>query len=138
VPLVVRVALHVVALAVGATVGVLGSFVHPLTWQGVPYGLLLGLVLTGALMVTAGLATGGRTAPLLAAAGWLVVVVTLSSPRSEGDLIVPGTTLGYAWLLVGTFVVVLGVGLPYRLLARPTRPAPSQRLAPSGTAPIGR
>jgi N-acetyl-1-D-myo-inositol-2-amino-2-deoxy-alpha-D-glucopyranoside deacetylase len=138
VPLAVRAVLHIVALAAGVTVGVLGSFVHPLTWHGLPYGLLLGLVLTGALMVAAGLATSSRSAPLLAAAGWLVVVVTLSSPRSEGDLVVPGTALGYAWLLAGTFVVVLGVMLPYRLLARPTRPAPSQRLAPSGTAPIGR
>ncbi len=137
-PLAVRVVLHVLALAAGAAVGVLGSFVHPLTWAGLPYGLLLAIVLTGAVMVTAGLATGSRSGAGCAAAGWLAVVVTLSSPRSEGDLVVPGTALGYAWLLLGTFVVVLGVAVPYRLLLPPARPSPAERLAPSGTAPIGR
>lgn len=137
-PLAVRVVLHVVAPVAGLAVGVLGSFVHPLTWAGLPYGLLLGIVLTAALLLAAGLSTGGRTAPMLAAAGWLAAVVTLSSPRAEGDLVVPGTALGYAWLLLGTFVVVLGVGAPYRLLTRPVRRSPAGQPAASGTAPIRR
>ena len=137
-PPAVRAALHVAALAAGIAVGVLGSFVHPLVWAGIPYGLLLGLALTGVTVATAGLLTGARSGALAAAGGWLVAVAVLSLQRSEGDLIVPATGLGYAWLLGGTAVVGLALAVPYSLLLGEPRPAGADRLAPSGAARIGR
>jgi hypothetical protein len=138
VPPAVRALLHVAALVAGAAVGVLGSFVHPLVRFGVPYGLLLGLVLTGVTVATAGLLTRARSGALAAAAGWLVAVATLSLQRSEGDLIVPATGLGYAWLLGGTAVVGLALAVPYGLLAGEPRPAVPDRFASTGAARIGR
>jgi N-acetyl-1-D-myo-inositol-2-amino-2-deoxy-alpha-D-glucopyranoside deacetylase len=138
VPVAVRVIVHVAALAAGLVVGVLGSFVHPLTWAGLPYGLLLGLALTGSLVATGGLVTRSRSGALVATAGWLLAVGTMSLPRPEGDLIVPATALGYAWLLGGTLVAGLAMAVPYRLLPGASHGAPADRGAPSGAARIGR
>lgn len=134
----VRVAGHVAAVAAGGAVGVLGSFVHPLTWFGLPYGLLLGLVLTAALVVSAGIAARSRTGALAAFAGWLVAVGLLSVQRSEGDLVVPATALGYCWLLGGTVVAGLALALPYWMLSGASMARPGAPAAPSGAERIGR
>jgi hypothetical protein len=138
VPAAVRVVVHVAAGVAGAAVGVLGSFVHPLTWSGVPYGLLLGLALTAVLIATAGMVTGSRSGAAVAAAGWLAAVGTLSVPRAEGDLIVPATTLGYCWLLGGILFAGAALAWPYHLQARSRGSASTGYTAPSGAARIGR
>ena len=136
----VRVVAHVAALLAGAAAGVLGSFVHPLRWHGLPYGLVLGLALTFSVVVTAGLLTRSRSAAAAAGLGWLVATVTLSVQRREGDLVVPATSLGYAWLLGGLVVVMVAMAWPYSLLPvrRSTGEAAEDRSTPSGSAPIGR
>ncbi len=111
------------ALVAGGVAGLLGSFVHAIATYGVPGGLALGLGLSLSVLVTLGLATGRRRLPVLAAAGWLAVVLVLSARRPEGDLVVAGDGLGYAWLLGGAFVVVIGASLPYGLRTRATAEA---------------
>jgi hypothetical protein len=103
VPVALRVLLLVPAVLAGAVAGLLGSFVHALEPAGLPVGLLVAGALSAAVFVTCGLALG-RPGAVTAAGGWLVVVLLLASQRPEGDLVVPGSTDGYLWLLGGMLV----------------------------------
>ena len=116
-------ALHVLlvlaAAAAGGTAGVLGSFVHPFAVGWVPVGLLVGLALSGSVVVTAGL-VAGRSASVAAALGWLAVVLVLAGQRPEGDLVVANTVAGQVWLFAGTALVGACIVLPVgRVLAVP-------------------
>ena len=108
-----RVLAGVVAMLGGLGAGLLGSFVHATTSYGVPVGLLAGLGLSLAVFVTAGLTTRSRAPVAGAALGWVVAVLLLSIRRPEGDLVVPGTLLGYVWLLGGTLLAGAAVSWPY-------------------------
>jgi hypothetical protein len=101
------------ALVLGVSAGLVGSFGHAVTAYGVPVGLLAGLGLILAVCATAGLATRSRGAAACAALGWVSIVFLLSTRRPEGDLVVPGTLLGYTWSLGGTLVVGAAVCWPY-------------------------
>jgi hypothetical protein len=103
VPVAVRALLLVPAALAGAVAGLLGSFVHALEPGGLPLGLLVAWALSAAVFVTCGLALG-RPGAVAAAVGWLLVVLLLASQRPEGDLVVPGSTEGYLWLLGGMLV----------------------------------
>ena len=96
---------------------------HGITAYGVPVGLLAGLALTLAVCAIAGLATGSRGPAACAALGWVSMVFLLSTRRPEGDLVVPGTLLGYVWLLGGTLVAGAAVSWPYAS----TGPSPPDR-----------
>jgi hypothetical protein len=112
-----------VAALGGLVAGLVGSFVHAATAYGVPVGLLSGLGLSLAVFVTAGLTTRSRGSVTCAALGWASVVLLLSVRRPEGDLVVPGTGLGYAWLLGGMVVTAAAVSWPYAS----TAPSPPGR-----------
>jgi Family of unknown function (DUF6113) len=133
---------HLMALAAGAAAGLLGSFTFAYTSASVPVGLLVGLCLCLAVFVAAGLALRSRGAAAVAAAGWLVTVGFLSMQRPEGDLVVPATTLGYCWLLIGTLVAGLSLAVPYAALSVApdvaTKPADARTEESSGRAPTGR
>ena len=107
-----RVLLHIVLLAAGFAVGVLGSFVHAATLVGAPVGLLCAYALTAAVIVVSRLVTGARSGAAAAAAGWMGALLLLSAPRPEGDLVVAGDLLGYAWLVGGLVVATLAVAVP--------------------------
>lgn len=126
-PVAARLALLLPAVAGGAAVGVLGSFVHPVEAAGLPVGLLLAVATSVGVWVTCGLLLG-RAGCVAAVLGWLVVVLLLSSRRPEGDLVVPGTTAGYVWLLGGMLLGAGCVALPYR---RPGRSAAEPSAAPA-------
>jgi hypothetical protein len=49
----------------------------------------------------AGARLAGTSGAVLPGALWLLLAVVLSSQRSEGDLVVPGTTVGLVFLLSG-------------------------------------
>ena len=102
-----------VAVVAGVVGGFLGSFVHSLTSYGVPVGLITALALSLSIFVTAGIASGSRLGAGLAAAGWLLTVLLLTVRRPEGDLIIAGTLLGYAWLIAGMVVAGGCVAWPY-------------------------
>jgi Family of unknown function (DUF6113) len=132
---------HLLALVAGVAAGVLGCFTFAYTDASLPIGLVVALCLCLAVFVTAGLAMRSRGAAALAAAGWFVTVGFMSMQRPEGDLIVPATTLGYAWLLVGTLVAGLSLAPPYAAVSRAyARRVPVDALAEesSGQAPTGR
>jgi hypothetical protein len=134
---------YLVALAAGAAAGLLGSFKFGYTYAGLPVGLLVGLCLSLAVFVAAGLFFRSRGASAVAAAGWLVMVALMSMQRPEGDLVVPASTLGVCWLLVGTVVAGLSLSVPYAAISpRPDGAgAPADALAEeesSGRAPTSR
>lgn len=108
--------------AAGAAAGLLGSFVHPLTAGLLPFGLLLAGALSAADVVTAGL-LAGRAGAVATGLGWVSAVLVLSGRRPEGDLVVPGTALGYGWLLGGTVLVIGAAALPYGRYRRFRAPA---------------
>ena len=132
-PAAVRALLLVPAALAGAVAGLLGSFVHALEPAGLPVGLLLARALSAAVFVTCGLALG-RPGAVAAAGGWLLVVLLLASQRPEGDLVVPGSTVGYLWLLGGMLVAGACTVPRYRPTA-PT-PGPSQPSADAGGRPM--
>jgi hypothetical protein len=130
VPPAVRALLLLLALAAGAVAGVLGSFVYAYEWHGLPVGLVVALAMSAGVFGTAGLLLGRRGAAA-AAIGWVLPVLVLSSRRPEGDLVVPATATGYAWLLGGMALAVAGVVVPY--------PRPVRRTAePSAPPGVGR
>ena len=120
--------LHALALAGGAVAGMLGSFVHPLGVAGLPAGLLLALALSVTVVRCAGLLVVSRSGAAAAGVGWLVMVLLLAAPRPEGDLVVAGNSAGYAWLVAGTLIVGLAIGLPHG----------RSRRAPSARVEVGR
>ena len=97
----------------GAGAGLLGSFAHAATVRGLPLGLAAALGLCLAVFLLAGLLSRRKGPVGLAAGGWVLVVLLLSVPRPEGDLVVPATPLGYAWLLGGAVVAVAAVLVRY-------------------------
>lgn len=108
-----RLLLHVLAVAAGVAVGLLGSLVHPVRVAGIPVGLVIALLLSLTVFVGCGGGLRSRGGAAAAALGWLGPVLLLSTPRPEGDLVVPGNALGYAWLLGGTVLAGLAVAVPY-------------------------
>ena len=106
------VAAHGVLVGLGLAAGVLGSFVHSVGLGPAPLGLLWAYVLTAALLAVGRLATGGRSGAVAVSVGWVVALLLLSAPRPEGDLVVTGSVVGYAWLLGGLVVCAAGVGWP--------------------------
>lgn len=64
-------------------------------------------------------ATGGRAVSAIPVALWLLVVLVLAARRPEGDLVVPGTWPGIAFLFLGAIAGAYALG---RVLAakRPT------------------
>jgi Family of unknown function (DUF6113) len=142
VPAVARVLGYLLALVAGAAAGLLGSFTFAYTNASIPVGLLVALSLSLAVFVTAGLVLRSRGAAAVGIVGWLVTVGLLSLERPEGDLVVPASTLGYAWLLVGTVVAGLSLAVPYAALSADgngrARPADAPAVESSGTAPTRR
>ncbi|MBW8481463.1 DUF6113 family protein [Actinomadura parmotrematis] len=100
-------AAYAVLALLGAALGVVGSFL-----QGFGPAFLAVAVLIAANAALAWLAAwgmGSRLGGIVPAAAWLAVVLVLSRQRPEGDLVVPGTTSGYVFLIGG--MVALAVGL---------------------------
>jgi hypothetical protein len=132
---------YLLALVAGAAAGVLGSFTFAYTYAWLPVGLPVALALSLAVFVTAGLALRSRGAAATAAAGWLGAVVVLSRYGPGRDLVVPATTLGLIWLLVGTVVAGLSLAVPYAVTFdrnRSGKPADAPAIESSGTAPTRR
>jgi hypothetical protein len=137
-----RVLGYLLALVAGVTAGVLGSFTFAYMRGPLPVGLLVALCLCLAAFVASGLLLRSRAAAVVATSGWLVSVGLLSMQRPEGDLIVPATTLGYCWLLVGTLVAGLSLAVPYAAISAGRsgsgEPSDVPTVESSGTAPTRR
>lgn len=115
-----RVGLVLATLALtvaGAGVGVVGAFLQGRSVEiggvGLPVGILLALCATVAVFVLAGAAVGNRLGVVGPGIGWVVAVLMLATRRPEGDLVLPATATGYAYLLGGAIAVGLVVAFPF-------------------------
>ena len=114
-----RWAAYALVLLLTFLLAVWGSFLVPFRVGGtlVPVSLLvaaLGNVAVG----RAGGRLGGTTGALVPGLLWLGVVVTLSSRRTEGDLVVPGSIVGLLFLVTG----VIGSAMAYGMTVVRPRP----------------
>lgn len=92
-----RVGLLAVGALLGALVGLVATFAHQ---SMPPLGISLALMTSTVFLVGARLASPSRAGVVGAAAGLLGVTTLLAAPAAAGgSLVVPGNTVGYAWLI---------------------------------------
>ena len=97
-----RTAAYALVLALTVLLALWGAFLVPFRVSGtlVPVSWLLA-VAGNVVLGTAGGRLYGRAGAVVPMLLWLVVALTLGSRRAEGDLVVPGSTTGLVFLLVG-------------------------------------
>jgi Family of unknown function (DUF6113) len=120
-----------VLLVLGALLGVVGSFQFSWTLGGFPVAALLLSLVEFAAFRLAGWTMEGKLGVGAMAVPWLIVVVTLSSRRPEGDLVVTGTTAGYIFIFGGSIAAVAAVAAtrspqPWILRGTPPVSAPKR------------
>jgi len=110
-PLAVRVAAGVLISLFSVWLAVVEAFLVPLRVGTVPLPVSVLLVVAGNVGLTklAVRLTGSIVCGLLQPVLWLFVVIILSLPRPEGDLIVPGTVTGLVFLFAGAVAGAYGV-----------------------------
>ncbi|MGW0548615.1 DUF6113 family protein [Streptomyces altiplanensis] len=99
-----RTAAYLLLVVLGALTGAAGVLVHAAWFPG---GLLLALLAAAGVFYGSLYATGTKAGVGASAAGWLVAVVLLTVSRPEGDLLVGGSAVSYAYLLGGMAVAVI-------------------------------
>ena len=110
-PLAVRVAAGVLVSVFAAGLAVVEGFLVPLRVGTVPLPICVLLAVAGNVVLTklAVRQTGSIVCGVLQPVLWLVVIVVLSVPRAEGDLIVPGSATGLVFLFAGAVAGAYGV-----------------------------
>lgn len=98
-------------VVLGVLLGVVGSFTFSWAAAGLPMAAVLLAVVNFAVFRFAGWAMEGKLGAVAVAAPWLIVVVLLSSPRPEGDLIVTGTLAGYLFIFGGSIAAVAAMAM---------------------------
>jgi hypothetical protein len=109
--LAVRVAAGVLISAFAVGLAVVEAFLVPLRVGTVPLPICVLLAVAGNVVLTklAVRQTSSIVCGVLQPVLWLVVIVVLSVPRAEGDLIVPGSATGLVFLFAGAVAGAYGV-----------------------------
>ena len=110
-PLALRVAVGVLISLFSVGLAVVEAFLVPLRIGTVPLPLSVLLAVAGNAGLTklAVRQTGSIVWGVLQPVLWLLVIVVLSLPRPEGDLIVPGSLTGLVFLFAGAVAGAYGV-----------------------------
>ena len=110
-PLAVRVAAGVLISLFSVALALVGAFLVPLRVGTVPLPICVLLAVAGNVVLTKLAVRRTRSIAwgVLQPALWLVVIVVLSLPRAEGDLIVPGSATGLVFLFAGAVAGAYGV-----------------------------
>ena len=110
-PLAVRVAAGVLISLFGVGLALVEAFLVPLRVGTVPLPICVLLVVAGNAGLTklAVRQTGSIVCGVLQPALWLAVIIALSVPRAEGDLVVPGSVTGLVFLFAGAVAGAYGV-----------------------------
>lgn len=100
------------AVLIGAFAGALLTAVHQATFPvgdvPVPWGIVVAVLITAALLIGLRLVFGTRIVPAATGAGLLAAAALFSLQTAGGSLLVPANTAGYVW----TFApVVLGLAV---------------------------
>ncbi|MGX1881065.1 DUF6113 family protein [Streptomyces sp. NPDC055287] len=99
-----RIGAYALLALLGAVTGAAGVLVHAAWFPG---GLLLGLLAAAGVFYGGMYVTGTRSGVGASAAGWLVAIVLLTVSRPEGDLLIGGSSVSYAYMLGGMAVAVI-------------------------------
>lgn len=115
--LVARVAVSLLAGAVGCAMTVVLTFTHrqyvvDLAGIPVPFGLIGGLAIVAAYLAGVRLAFGERIPALAAAAGSVLAVGLLGIPTAGGSTPYLGDAIDYVWILGPTVIAIVVVGWP--------------------------
>jgi hypothetical protein len=110
-------------IALGVVLGLVGSFQFSWDLGGVPIAAILLTGVNFAVFRAAGWAMAAKLGAGAVVVPWLIVVITLSSPRAEGDLIVTGTASGWVFILGGAAAAALAI-------AWTPSPWPAERIGP--------
>jgi hypothetical protein len=110
-PLAVRVSAGVLVSLFSVGLALVEAFLVPLRVGMVPLPICVLLAVAGNVVLTklAVRQTGSIVVGVLQPVLWLLVVVVLSLPRAEGDLIVPGSATGLVFLFAGAVAGAYGV-----------------------------
>ena len=101
-----------------------GAFLVPFRLGGALVPVAWAVALLGNLALgRAGARLAGTTGALVPGLVWLGLVFALSSRRTEGDVVVPGTLVGTGFLLMGVLASAVAYGLA---VVRP-RPSAARR-----------
>ena len=121
-PLAARVVGGVLVLVAAAALAVLECFLVPLRVGTVPLPVCVPLAMVGNVLLArlAGQLTGRPVLGVLPPVLWLAVVLALSAPRPEGDLIVPGTLTGLVFLFAGVVTGAYGAASTVTRQRNPT------------------
>jgi Family of unknown function (DUF6113) len=110
-PLAVRVAAGVLISVLAVGLALVEAFLVPLRVGTVPVPICVLLAVAGNIGLTklAVRQTGSIVWGVLQPVLWLVVIIALSVPRAEGDLVVPGSLTGLVFLFAGAVAGAYGV-----------------------------
>lgn len=113
---------YVLLFVLGALQGMIGSFNY--SRSPVPLVAIVLAVVIFATCVLAGWGMGTFGGGLAPAIGWIIASFVLSMPRSNGSIIITGTSAGEWYLYGGSLAAVAGAAAAYILWvrARPRRP----------------
>jgi len=106
-----RLAVTLVAFAVGAMVGVVTTFTHG---QLPPWGLIAGLAIVAALLIGIRLAFPSRLPVIAAGVGVVGAVVVLSLQSTGGSVVVADDLVGWLWVLGPAAIAALAIVWPRR------------------------
>ncbi|WP_051467968.1 DUF6113 family protein [Actinomadura oligospora] len=115
-------AAYVVLALLGFAYGIFGGFHQDWTVGSWPLPSLGLCVVLFGLVLGAGFGMGTKLGAVVPAAAWMIVTFVMSSKQSEGDLVIPGTTPGYVYIIGGMVAALLAIVLV------PSRGAPGQWL----------
>ena len=97
----------------GLVVGVLGSFLQAVQLLGLPLGTVLVLAGTGLTFFGAGFAGHSRGVAAACAAGWVLAVVLMITPRAAGDVVLTAEPRTYVFLTGGLLLGAVASSIPY-------------------------
>lgn len=113
-------AAYALVLLLTVLLAVWGAFLVPLRVGGTLAPVCWLIALGGNVALgTAGGRLYGKAGTVVAALVWLVVAFTLGSKRTEGDLVVPGSTVGLVFLLLGAVGGAVAYGVQVTRLPSP-------------------
>jgi N-acetyl-1-D-myo-inositol-2-amino-2-deoxy-alpha-D-glucopyranoside deacetylase len=111
----------ILMLVVGAVSGAVLTLVHqatvPIAGTVVPWGAIVALAITAALLAGLRIVSPTRIPALGAALGLLVTNALLALPTAGGSVLVQANLAGYAWTFGPVLIAVVVLGWP-RLPAR--------------------
>ncbi len=130
-----RIPTFLIAALAGAVFGVVGTVAHAATIWGIPIGLVLGIIGSGALMLAIRL-LADRWASVAAGVGITLAVIVFSGEGPGGSVIAPAGMAAVVWTVACPLVAVLIVAWPE--LPTSTRPTAGARAGAATGVDAGR